>query len=49
VAEDLVIFASKTKVTDPSGFVKDKFQPDFDISSLQEIEEKIEKERSLKT
>ncbi len=45
MAEDLVIFASKTKVTDPSGFVKDKFQPDFDISSLQEIEEKIEKEK----
>ena len=43
VAEDLEIFASKAKVIDPASFVKDNFEPNFDISSLKEIDEKIQK------
>ena len=43
IAEDIVMFAKKKEILDPAVFVKNTFKPDFDVSSLPEIENEIKK------
>lgn len=44
IVEDLVIFAIKKKLPNSGEFVKKTFKPNFDFSSLNEIEKQITKE-----
>lgn len=48
IAEDVVIFATRMNLPDPVGFVKRTFHPDFDVSSLKDLKNSLEKKDAFK-